>query len=303
MAKYVYQELLDRQTKVTKITGYAILGFFGLIFVLAKYTFGFDHTLVNITAGFLVLTAANLLLLEWHKKVFITYQLLIFLSYGVIVALAWFTGGLNSPAIFILTICPVAAFSTSKKQGLIWSAITFFTIFAILINGSLIPESIITRELQTAFSFFSIIFVLSLAILISYLVNRSTFDVHRAFNRDSKELKDKSLRLENLTTLLNYSNDLMCIIDLSTLTIDDLNPVFKLKLGYELSEVRGGELFNFINKEDGTDKVISEIKSLRDDQVMEFSCNMKCKDGSSKLYNWVGIAKNGKMHASAREAN
>ena len=303
MAKYVYQELLDRQTKVTKITGYAIVGFFGLIFVLAKYVFGFDHALVDITAGFLVLTVVNLLLLEWHKRVFITYQLLIFLSYGVIVALAWFTGGLNSPAIFILTVCPVAAFSTSKKQGLIWSVITFFTILAILISGSLVPESVITNEIQTAFALFSIIFVLSLAILISYLVNRSTFDVHRAFNRDSKELKDKSLRLENLTTLLNYSNDLMCIVDLSSLTIDDLNPVFKLKLGYELSEVRGGELFKFISSDDDTERVISEIKSLRDDQVMEFSCNMKCKDGSNKIYSWVGIAKNGKMHASARESS
>ena len=35
---------------------------------------------------------------------------------------------------------------------------------------------------------------------------------------------------------------------------------------------------------------------------MEFSCNMKCKDGTNKIYKWVGIAKNGKMHASARES-
>jgi len=301
MAKYVYQELLDRQTKVTKIAGYAIVGFFALIYVLAKYLFGFEHQLVNITAGFLVLTVINLLLLEWHKKVFVTYQLLIFLSYAIIVALAWYTGGLNSPAIFILTLCPVAAFSTSKKQGLIWSTITFCTIIAILINKN-VPPSVITSEMQTSFSLFSIMFVLSLAILISYLVNRSTFDVHRAFNRDSKELKDKSLRLENLTTLLNYSNDLMCVVDLGTLTIDDLNPVFKLKLGYELSEVRGGELFTFVNEDDNTRRVISEIKLLKDNQVMEFSCNMKCKDGTNKTYKWVGIAKNGKMHASARES-
>ena len=301
MAKYVYQELLDRQTKVTKIAGYAIVGFFALIYVLAKYLFGFEHALVNITAGFLVLTVINLLLLEWHKKVFVTYQLLIFLSYAIIVALAWYTGGLNSPAIFILTLCPVAAFSTSKKQGLIWSTITFCTIIAILINKH-VPPSVITSEMQTSFSLFSIMFVLSLAILISYLVNRSTFDVHRAFNRDSKELKDKSLRLENLTTLLNYSNDLMCVVDLGTLTIDDLNPVFKLKLGYELSEVRGGELFTFVNEDDNTRRVISEIKLLKDNQVMEFSCNMKCKDGTNKIYKWVGIAKNGKMHASARES-
>ena len=301
MAKYVYQELLDRQTKVTKIAGYAIVGFFALIYVLAKYLFGFEHALVNITAGFLVLTVINLLLLEWHKKVFVTYQLLIFLSYAIIVALAWYTGGLNSPAIFILTLCPVAAFSTSKKQGLIWSTITFCTIIAILINKH-VPPSVITSEMQTSFALFSIMFVLSLAILISYLVNRSTFDVHRAFNRDSKELKDKSLRLENLTTLLNYSNDLMCVVDLGTLTIDDLNPVFKLKLGYELSEVRGGELFTFVNEDDNTRRVISEIKLLKDNQVMEFSCNMKCKNGTNKIYKWVGIAKNGKMHASARES-
>ncbi|PCH95184.1 MAG: hypothetical protein COB85_04790 [Bacteroidetes bacterium] len=301
MAKYVYQELLDRQTKVTKTAGYTILGFFGLIFVFAKYVFVFEHILIPITAVFLVLMLLNLLLLEWHKRVFITYQLLIVFSYMTFVLMAWFTGGLNSPAIFIITVCPVAAFSSSKKQGLIWSAITFFTIIAMLINSNLVPESIITIQMQTSFSFFSIMFVLALSILISYLVNRSSFDVHRAFNRDSKELRDKSLRLENLTTLLNYSNDLMCVIDLGTLAIDDLNPVFKLKLGYELSEIRGGDFTQLIEKKEDTEQVIEEIKSLRDDQVMEFSCNMKCKDGSIKIYNWVGISKNGKMHASARE--
>ena len=69
-----------------------------------------------------------------------------------------------------------------------------------------------------------------------------------------------------------------------------------------MSEVRGGELFTFVNEDDNTRRVISEIKLLKDNQVMEFSCNMKCKDGTNKTYKWVGIAKNGKMHASARES-
>jgi len=300
MPKYISQDLLDRQIKVTKIVGYGIAVFLGIIYLISRYVFFVDHLMLTILGLFSVVGLINLLVYPLHKNIFVTYQLIILMVFLVAVALACFTGGLTSPIIFVLAVFPVAAFSTSKKQGVIWSVISFLTVFLLFSTHNSMPYSLITSDNALAFSFASIFFVLSVSVMISYLVNRSTFAVHRAYERDSKELRNKSLRLENLTTLLNYSNDLMCIVDLKTLAIDDLNPVFKLHLGFELSEVRRKSLMDFI-KQDGNEDLASKISNLNEGSVLEFTCTMLCKDGSEMLFNWVGIAKNGKMHASARE--
>ena len=306
MTKPVFKELLDRQTAVTKIAGYIIAGFFGI--VLAIIYFNFDDVkrpLIIISAIYIIGLLANMGLFYLHKKIYLTYQILIVLSYLEMVALICFTGGVVSPAVFILTIFPVAAFSTSQKQGTLWSIVALLTIL-ILFNAKPlgIPVGMgLSGENLSMFSFAAVLFVLSITVVISYLVNRSTFAVHRAFDRDSKVLAEKSKRLENLTTLLNYSTDLMCIIDIETLVVEDLNPIFKVVLGYELSEVRGKEISRFIKTDKSTISLESDIRSMKEDQVIEFDSRMICKDGAEKSFSWIGIAKNGKLHTSARESS
>lgn len=304
MTKPVFKELLDRQTAVTQIAGYLVAGFFGIVLIIIYFIFDVKGPLIIISAIYIIGILANMALFYLHKKIYLTYQILIVLSYLEIIALICFTGGVVSPAVFILTIFPVAAFSTSQKQGTLWSIVALLTI---LILFKAVPLGIpvgrgLSGDNLALFSLVSVFFVLAITVVISYLVNRSTFAIHRAFDRDSKVLAEKSKRLENLTTLLNYSTDLMCIFDLETLIIEDLNPIFKVVLGYELSEVRGKEISRFIKKDKSTISLDSDLRSLKEDQVIEFSSKMICKDGAEKSFSWIGIAKNGKLHASARES-
>jgi len=305
MAKPVFKELLERQTAVTKIVGYLVAGFFGTVLLIIYSVFDVKGPLITFSSIFIIGILANMALFYLHKKIFLTYQILIVLSYLEIVVLTCFTGGINSPAVFVLTIFPVAAFSTSQKQGTLWSIVALLTILILFKADALgVPiERGLSGENLSLFSLASVLFVLASVVVISYMVNRSTFAVHRAFDRDSKELAEKRKRLENLTTLLNYSTDLMCVIDLKTLIIEDLNPIFKVVLGYELSEVRGKEISRFLKKDKSTMSLESDFGSMKEDQVIEFDAQMICKDGAGKAFSWIGIAKNGKLHASARETN
>ena len=230
-AKYVYQDLLDRQIRVTNMVGYSIVLFFAIIYLISRFALNLEHPLVNITLGFTIASLANLLLYKVHKKIYLTYQFIIIMTFLVILILTWYTGGLRSPAIFILVVIPVAAFSTSKKQGAGWSVVVFVTAILMMLSESSLPESIISSENEVRFTSIVIFFTFGVIVLISYLVNESAFSTHRKLDRDRTQLEEKSVRLENLTTLLNYSNDLMCIIEQDTLSINDLNPVFKLHLG------------------------------------------------------------------------
>lgn len=303
MAKPVFKELLERQIKVTKICGYTIALFFGVVLFISYLFFDAKHLLFTISCIYTIAVLANALLYKLHNKIYINYLILISLTFLEIVTLICYTGCIVSPALFMLIIFPVSAFSTSRKQGIFWSATVFLTILILfLVSSSEISEiNIILNEHQSLFSFTAVLFVLALIIIISYLVNRSTTDVHRAFNRDSKELSEKNTKLENLATLLNYSTDLICLINLQTITVDDMNPTFKIKLGFELSEVRDKKITDFIKMDERTSSLESDIKSMVDEQIIEFECKMLCKDGTEKPYSWMGIANNGKLHAMARE--
>ena len=301
MAKKIFKDLFTRQVKVTKICSYIIFVFYSLVLLIAYFGYDVKHILITLSGIYVGAILVNILLCELHRKVYLAYQILIIISFLEIVTIINYTGGIISPAIFILTVLPVAAFSTSRKQGILWSVVAIVTIMVFFTKSeSSGAINVIMEESRYLFSLAVVLFTLALSIIISYMVNRSTFDVHRAFDRDSRALREKSKRIENLTTLLNYSADLMCIVDLKTLSINDLNPTFKIILGYELSEVRDRNFLEFMKKDKNTSSLDSSIMNLREDEVMDFECIMVCKNGVEKAYKWTGISKNGKFHAIAR---
>ena len=283
------------------MAGLLILGFFILLNLATIAMLNGIHPIITITSILIALGLTNHFLFRWHKNAFFTYQVLIIITVAIIMVYSWYTGGVKSPVLFTLTLCPAAAFSTSKKQGFIWSFITLLAFVLLFILQPILPiSSIVPLEWEVVFFLAVIVFIASLSILMSYLINRSTFAVHRSFERDSEELRIKTTRLDNLTTLLNYSNDLMCILDVATLEIEDQNPVFKLHLGYDLSEVRGKTLPEFIEKSDKTVNVFTDMACMEENEVVEFSCRMVCKNKDTKPFNWIGVARGGKIHASAR---
>jgi len=285
---------------VTQRAGILILGFFFLITLFTRIALEGNHPIISITTTLLIIGLINHVLFWWHKNAFYTYQILIIIATLIILVYSWYTGGIQSPFLFILTLCPVAAFSTSKKQGVLWSFIITACFFAMFLLTDVLPISIVNEEWIVPFFLACILFISFLSILMSYLINRSTFAVHRSFERDSEELKIKTHRLDSLTTLLNYSNDLMCIIDVDTLIIEDQNPVFKIHLGYDLSEVRGKPIAEFIEKTEETSRVFSDMTCMEENEVIDFSCKMICKNNDIKAFKWIGVARGGKIHASAR---
>ncbi|MBL4752081.1 MAG: hypothetical protein JKY52_00570 [Flavobacteriales bacterium] len=64
--------------------------------------------------------------------------------------------------------------------------------------------------------------------------------------------------------------------------------------------MRGKDLLTFIKDDELRGEMESSLKELKEDQVYEFSCTMLSKTGAETVFNWVAIAKNGRIHASAR---
>lgn len=118
-------------------------------------------------------------------------------------------------------------------------------------------------------------------------VTRAKVNTHIQLYKQKKALLKQNKELENLTGLVDNSLDVTCVFYKSDFTIREVNHTFKTLLGYELIEMLGKSLLDYIdseNKED-TERIIrSEINGNKDIIVIE--SKVRCQDGTTKWMLW-----------------
>ena len=298
MSKSVFQDLLTQQINVLKAITYMVVAFMSIYLGLLYFVFGLTETFHVIILPYIFALIINILLLPFHKKPYITYYALIIMTFADVMTTTILTGGLSSPFMFVLIGLPAFAFYTSRKQGKMWFAICSIAVLIIFqANYFGIPVSnIIPFKFQNILLTFNIVFVLILNSTFSLLSKREAMKVHKSHNSLAVDLKGKSKRLENMVMLVNYSTELMCVIDMQNLTFDEVNPVFKIGLGYELSELRDQHIRILLK-----DEFIPLLSAAEEDQVVDFESPVLCLNGDIRTYSWLAVAKNGKLYASARD--
>lgn len=296
--KSVFQDLLTQQINVLKTITYLVVVFMSLYLGLLYYGFGLTETFHVIILPYILLLIINILLLPLHKKPYITYFALIIATFLDVIISVIYTGGLSSPFMFILIGLPAFAFYTSRRQGKMWFVICSLAVLVILQSDyfSIPISNNIPLKFHNILLTFNILFVLILNSSFSLLSKREAMKVHKSKSSLELDLRGKSKRLENMVMLVNYSTELMCVIDMQNLTFDELNPVFKLELGYELSELREQHVRILLK-----DEFIPMLSSAEEDQVVTFESPVLCLSGDIRIYSWIVVAKNGKLYASARD--
>ena len=300
MQKSVFQDLLTQQVNVLKAISYMIVAFMAAYLGLLYFIFDLSESFLYIILPYIFGVTINILVLPSHKKPYITYYALIVMTFMEVLTLIILTGGLMSPFMFILIGLPAFAFYTSRKQGKIWFALCCISVL-ILFKAeyfSIPISNIIPSEYRNVVFLFNIIYVLTLNSVYTLLAKREALKVHKSYNSMEIDLKGKSKRLENMVMLVNYSTELMCVIDMNRLTFDEVNPMFKLALGYELSELREKHVGVLLK-----DESIPFLSAAEEDQLVEFVSSVLALNGDIRLYSWLVVAKDGKLYASAREVS
>ncbi len=298
MAKSVFQDLLTQQINVLKAISYMVIAFMAIYLGLLYFVFGLKETFPFIILPFIVGVIINIVVLPFHKKPYITYFTLIIMTFAEVMASILLTGGLSSSFMYVLIGLPSYAFYTSRKQGKIWFVICSLAVLVLFQADYFgIPISnIIPVKFQNVVLFLNILFVLILNSVYTMLAKREALKVHKSHSSLAVDLKGKSKRLENMVMLVNYSTELMCVIDMQNLTFDEVNPMFKLGLGYELSELRDQHIRILLK-----DEFIPLLSGTEEDQVIDFESPVLCLNGDIRIYSWLAVAKNGKLYASARD--
>jgi PAS domain S-box-containing protein len=296
MTKPLFKDLVEQQIAVLRATSLLVIVFMPCFLAGLYFGFGIKETLPVIIISFVAVVLVNLLLLQLHKMPPITYIVLISSTFIELIALTLTTGGLLSPFVFIVVILPVFAFYTSRKQGRIWFVICFIAVIVIynLERFGLHATNVIPEKDHNPILFVVVLFVTVLTSLYLNLVKQDISRAHKLMNHGTKDLEEKTKRMENLIMLVNYSTELMCVIDSKGLTFDEVNPLFKITLGYELSELRGKPITTVLKE-----NALPKLTAIAEDGVAYFSSMVKCRNGEEKMFNWSATAKNGKLYAYA----
>lgn len=298
MQKAVFKDLLTQQVNVLRTISYLAASFMAAYLGVLYFGFGIKNQIPAIILFYVVGILVNILLFPLHKRAYITYYALIIMTWVHMFTMLIHTGGMISPFMFVLISLPAYAFYTSRSQGKIWFVITTITVLVVFQADKLgIPvKNIIPEYYFNTLVLFNFMFILIQNSVYTLLSKREALKVHKSRTSLELDLKGKSKRLENMVMLVNYSTELMCVIDQKELTFDELNPTFKIELGYELSELRDKHVSTLLKEE-----TIPFLSSAQEDQLLEFVSSVLTLSGEIKLYSWLVVAKNGKLYASARD--
>ena len=117
-------------------------------------------------------------------------------------------------------------------------------------------------------------------------------------HRQQRELMEKNLALENYALLINNSAELICIINGSTLRIEEVNNAVLSLLGYTVQEVKGSLLPDYLS-DDGR----SKIKNLSAgyEPVFSFESLMYTKSNEPRYFSWNVVHKHNLWYANGRD--
>jgi hypothetical protein len=297
MTKPVFQDLVDQQISVLRVISTIIVVFMSALLITLYTVWGIKLTLPGIIIPYIVGVFLNIISLPLHKKAFITYLVLIGITFIELIALSLVTGGILSPIVLIIVTLPGFAFYTSRKQGRIWFAICLLaTVFLYRADYfSVTVSNIIPDNFRTLLYFIFFLFVLFLTSVYLLLVKQDVSKAHKAISNAAKDLEEKNKRMENLIMLVNYSTELMCVIDRNTLVFDEVNPVFKISLGYELAQLRGEPAKKILK-----DELLPMLAAVKDGEEARYESPVLCRNGEQKMISWQSIAKNGKLYTYGR---
>ena len=122
-------------------------------------------------------------------------------------------------------------------------------------------------------------------------------DVYISKERVEKELKEKTLELDNYFT---NALDLFCIASIDGIFLR-LNKSWETALGYTLEELIGRPYLDFVHHEDITATLEVMAKLSANEEIYNFENRYKCKDGTYKWIEWRAVPRGEKVYGAARD--
>ncbi|MBU2996563.1 sensor histidine kinase [Cellulophaga baltica] len=149
-----------------------------------------------------LLNIINILLFLKHKRITITYNLTSIFTLISTVIITLFSGGINSPFIFMLGLIVFASYINAKKLGAFYLYLTFL-IITLLFLANIFEPSFITNEVPDAsknwFSFISVLFAMYLlGAVFGKLLIKAQSEIYSSKVAFEKKVKEKDTLIKEV---------------------------------------------------------------------------------------------------------
>ncbi|WP_411031483.1 sensor histidine kinase [Spongiimicrobium sp. 3-5] len=196
------QERLKNKTRLILKVNY-FTSVFTLIFAtVCFYLLEMQHIIPYLLLGFGILNLANTFLFHYHKNLTLTYNISSIMAIVGTTLVTMYSGGINSPFIFVLAIVVFAGYSTTRIYGKLYLNLCLLLIVLIYsqsLTNFNFTTNLVPAESQDLFSFLSIMFsVYLLGGVFGKNLLRAHHNLYRSKNEIEQRIKEKETLLREV---------------------------------------------------------------------------------------------------------